>query len=90
MLIRLVLKQLPNIDAFSDSDPLIDDADFEVGTNVKPICNLSAEKIEGYRKFGDEGTNKEGDKGDEGEEDEWVLPEKQRCAFDNFDDKTDL
>ena len=57
---------------------------FDVSTDINAVCDLSKEQIEGYQKDTDE---------DENDEDVWILPEKQRSAFDifeNSDDKKEL
>ena len=86
--IRLGLKELPNLDPFSDIDPIMDDdSTLEVNTNVNAICNLTPDEIEGYRKCDGE----EDEEDDGNESDEWERPE--RNAFDlfgDFDDEENL
>ena len=84
--IRLGSKALPSLDPFDDIDPLIDQ--FDVSTDINAVCNLTEEQIEGNQK-----DTEEEDNGEDDDEDAWVLPEKQRSAFDifeNFDDEKEL
>ena len=86
--VQLGLKALPSLDPFHDIDPLIDGCQFDVSNDVNAVCNLTTEQIEGYQKDAEENEND-----DENDEDVWVLPEKQRSAFDifaNFDDEENL
>ena len=80
--IRLGSKVLPSLDPFDDIDPLIDQ--FDVSIDINAVCNLTEEQIEENQKDTEEEDN---------DEDAWVLPEKQRSAFDifeHFDDEKEL